>query len=64
MFIRKSQCHLCSDSNLELQLVLDALQPQVSGCLENTDKDLELGIFAFHGTRIPGALGGCCCSLS
>lgn len=43
--IRRPQCHLCSDPNLELQLVPDALSPQVE-CLQSTDKDPELSIFA------------------
>lgn len=55
--IRKPQCHLCSDRNLELQLVLDALSPQVSKCPESTDKDLDLGIFACSRDRDPRCFG-------
>lgn len=57
IYVLEGQCHLCSDPDLELQLVLDALSPQVSECLESTDKDPELGIFACSRDKDPRCFG-------
>lgn len=58
MYYKIVLCHVCSGPNLELQVIVDALNPQVSECLENTDKDLELGLFACLRSKNPSCFGG------
>lgn len=57
--VRKLHGHLCSGPNLDLQVILDALNPQVSECLENTDKDLELCLFVCLRNEKPSCFEGC-----
>lgn len=44
--------------SLELQVILDAPNSQVSECLHSADEDLELGLLACLKNKYPNCIGG------
>lgn len=57
MYWKITLWYMCSGPNLELQVILAALKPQVSEYLESTDKDLEFALLALLRKKNPSCFG-------